>query len=207
MLPVPGRWRSAAANTLLGAWLLSDAARLLVALRFTPDSTSDALLMVAFGYLGLRSLLRKKPTQVSTHPTAIVVTVAGSLAPFLYMFYVDPDFEVSRLSLFIQAFSAAGIAWTAFSIGGNFALLPSHRSIVTRGPYNWVRHPFYAFYLFFDMTFFIDSGIPLVAAAWVVEAILLWYRATLEELLLTSSNAHYTAYCLRVPYRLLPGII
>lgn len=102
---------------------------------------------------------------------------------------------------------AGGATIVALSgLGRSFAVLPSRRRLVTRGPYRWVRHPVYA-----------AESLMVVAAvtagpAWETVAVaagaigLLVVRIRIEERFLTAVDAAYATYCQRVRYRLLPGV-
>jgi protein-S-isoprenylcysteine O-methyltransferase Ste14 len=80
------------------------------------------------------------------------------------------------------------------------------QTVVTTGPYRYVRHPMYAGVLFFFV------GAPLLLGSWLglalapVLAAVLAFRAILEERTLRAELAGYTEYAARVRYRLIPGI-
>jgi len=93
----------------------------------------------------------------------------------------------------------------------------THRGIVARGPYAWVRHPAYAAK---NMAWWIGS-IPLVSAAFAqstfagasaVASVIGWtmlyvLRALTEEDHLRSVDGDYAAYAARVRHRFIPGVI
>ena len=80
------------------------------------------------------------------------------------------------------------------------------QSVVSTGPYRFVRHPMYAsMFLFFPAT-------ALLLGSWwglllcpVILGLLVW-RTTLEDRLLQNELAGYDAYARNVRYRLIPGI-
>ena len=80
------------------------------------------------------------------------------------------------------------------------------QSVVSTGPYRYVRHPMYAsMFLFFPAT-------ALLLGSWwglllcpVILGLLVW-RTTLEDRLLQNELAGYDAYARNVRYRLIPGI-
>ncbi len=93
----------------------------------------------------------------------------------------------------------------------------THRGIVARGPYAWVRHPAYAAK---NMAWWIGS-IPLVSAAFAestftgvsaLASVIGWtmlyvLRALTEEDHLRSVDDAYAAYATRVRHRFIPGVV
>lgn len=93
----------------------------------------------------------------------------------------------------------------------------THRGIVARGPYAWVRHPAYAAK---NMAWWIGS-LPLVAASFsqstvagvtAVASVMGWsllyvLRAVTEEDHLRSVDSEYAAYAARVRHRFIPGVV
>jgi protein-S-isoprenylcysteine O-methyltransferase Ste14 len=79
-------------------------------------------------------------------------------------------------------------------------------SVVTTGPYAYVRHPMYAGALLFI------AGVPLLLGSWwglVAGAgliLVIALRAVLEERTLTAELAGYADYASRVRYRLVPRL-
>jgi protein-S-isoprenylcysteine O-methyltransferase Ste14 len=79
-------------------------------------------------------------------------------------------------------------------------------SVITTGPYHYVRHPMYAGILIFAV------GTPLLLGSWygvlfgLVFALLVARRAVLEERTLRKELQGYTAYMAQVKYRLIPYI-
>jgi protein-S-isoprenylcysteine O-methyltransferase Ste14 len=92
----------------------------------------------------------------------------------------------------------------------------THRGIVARGPYAWVRHPAYAAK---NMAWWIGA-IPVVSAAFgaslfagvsALASVIGWsmlyaLRAVTEEDHLRSVDGEYAVYAARVRYRFIPGI-
>jgi len=78
--------------------------------------------------------------------------------------------------------------------------------VVTNGPYRFVRHPMYAATLIFFL------GAPLLLGAWYgvlfspVVAIVLAWRAVLEERALQKDLPGYDEYMTRTKYRLIPFV-
>jgi protein-S-isoprenylcysteine O-methyltransferase Ste14 len=80
------------------------------------------------------------------------------------------------------------------------------QTVVTTGPYRYVRHPMYAgaSLMFVGIPLLLGSAYGLAfAPLWVV---LLSLRIPMEERLLRANLAGYDDYATRVRYRLVPGI-
>lgn len=92
------------------------------------------------------------------------------------------------------------LAWAFYSIGRSFAIFPSARIVVTRGPYSFVRHPIYSGYL--HLTICVTAAAPVLHNIIVtaVFALGLTLRAKCEEGLLNRAEA-YGAFRNRVKNR------
>lgn len=79
-------------------------------------------------------------------------------------------------------------------------------TVVTGGPYRWVRHPAYAGALLYELavSILLASWPSLIASG--VSALLLILRTTLEDRTLQAELPGYAEYARRVRYRLLPGV-
>ncbi len=102
--------------------------------------------------------------------------------------------------------------WTIVSLsslGRSFAVFPSLRSIVNRGPFRWIRHPAYLGELGLVVVcamasdWAIDHWKIVLSLVFAVVAIAI--RIWIEESLL-STQAAYQQYRSAVRWRLLPGI-
>jgi len=96
--------------------------------------------------------------------------------------------------------------WATMAFGTRFSNL-THRGILTRGPYAIVRHPAYVSK---NLTWWIEK-LPLMSNPLNILALLFWngvyvLRALTEEKHLSKDPA-YRAYCARVKYRFIPGVI
>ncbi len=79
-------------------------------------------------------------------------------------------------------------------------------SVVTGGPYRWVRHPAYAGAILYELAVpvLLDSWPALIASG--LSVLLLVLRTGFEDRTLQAELSGYTEYARRVRYRLLPGI-
>jgi protein-S-isoprenylcysteine O-methyltransferase Ste14 len=79
-------------------------------------------------------------------------------------------------------------------------------TVVTGGPYHYVRHPAYAGGLLTILS------VPILLASWwalligIADAFLMILRTTLEDHTLLAELPGYPAYALQVPQRLVPGL-
>lgn len=109
--------------------------------------------------------------------------------------------------LFIYASASVALGWKASNL--------THRGIVTRGPYRWVRHPAYTAK---NLSWWVGA-LPVIAMQWqhsvgagVVAALgmagwtlLYYFRAVTEERHLLR-DPEYQAYCRQVRYRFIPSV-
>ena len=126
-------------------------------------------------------------------------------------------FQASHVPVWAQAIGAAGILvsqyvfWLVFranSYAAPVVKIQKDRghTIVTTGPYAYVRHPMYA------GTIFLLLGTPLLLGSWygvalaVIMIVAFGYRAVMEERTLAAQFPEYAGYATRVRYRLIPFV-
>jgi protein-S-isoprenylcysteine O-methyltransferase Ste14 len=124
-------------------------------------------------------------------------------------------FHTSHVPAWLQAVGAAAILisqyvfWLVFRVNSYAAPVVKIQrerghTIVTTGPYTYVRHPMYAGAVFLLL------GIPLLLGSWYglalafVLIIAFGYRAVMEERTLAAQFPEYPQYAARVRYRLIP---
>ena len=108
----------------------------------------------------------------------------------------------------IYAAASAALAFKASNL--------THRGIVRRGPYRYVRHPAYvcknlAWWIGAIPALTAALAVSALDAAMVVVTVLAWslvyyLRAVTEEDHLRSVDSEYDDYCAKVPYRFVPRV-
>jgi protein-S-isoprenylcysteine O-methyltransferase Ste14 len=105
--------------------------------------------------------------------------------------------------------TAALLIWTLRSLGKNLTdtvVTRQAHTLITRGPYQWVRHPFYdCMFLFLIGTALMTANWFVLASGLVVFAILASRSKTEEEKLLERFGEPYRAYRTRTG-RFLPKV-
>jgi protein-S-isoprenylcysteine O-methyltransferase Ste14 len=108
--------------------------------------------------------------------------------------------DPSRLGLAFVALIAAGLAIGLWAISanrpGNFNIRPEPKeggSLVTAGPYRFIRHPMYLAVLVV-MAAFVVAGDAAQGLLWVLLAIVLAAKAVREERGLVLVHPGYAAY-------------
>ena len=115
---------------------------------------------------------------------------------------VKPGLEVVALVLFALAWIV--FVWAMY-VNRFFSSIPRIQSerghtVVSGGPYRFVRHPGYTASLLAAVTSGLALGIAPIALA------LLVWRTIVEDRMLQRDLPGYADYAARVPYRLVPGV-
>lgn len=123
---------------------------------------------------------------------------ASALLPFAIQIKGD-------VPIFIRITSLLGVViaiWTIATLGRAFDVSPADRGLVSKGPYQWLRHPMYASELFSVIVVVLVELTMrniLVTAVLVVTLVL---RIKWEEKIISG----YQAYGRQVRSRLIPGV-
>jgi len=136
-----------------------------------------------------------------------IVATSGSMVIPLFLEHGDPASAGRLPGLLLFILGVCVSLLSVVEIWPSFDILPSFRSISTGGPYAVVRHPIYCGYLISMsgyLTIFLSVQNMILVG---VLALLLFWRAILEERSLESSDPGYRVYRRRVPYKLFPAIL
>lgn len=97
--------------------------------------------------------------------------------------------------------AALGVALAAWAISanrpGNFNIRPIPRSggtLVTQGPYHWIRHPMYTAFLLGAWALARTAVRDEAWLAWYVLTLVLWLKSRYEERWMREQHAGYAAY-------------
>ena len=93
-----------------------------------------------------------------------------------------------------------------FSLGRAFGVVAANRGIKAHGAYALVRHPMYLGYLLNHAAYLLLNPTPRNLAVWLVVCGCQWGRILREEQLL-GQDPGYAAYCAKVRFRILPGLL
>ena len=128
-------------------------------------------MLLQFGLLGLLAGLAWPAVETWTIPLAAWLTGAAGVALALWAFTANRP--------------------------GNFNIHPRPRvggTLVTTGPYGWIRHPMYTAFLLgaFALARTADSGAGWLA--WWALVLVLWIKSTLEERWMLAQHPGYAHY-------------
>ena len=131
----------------------------------------SGLVLLQFGLLAVLALLAWPAAQTGAVPLAAWAAAAGALLLFGW------TLRANRL--------------------GNFNIHPRPRvggSLVTSGPYAWIRHPMYTAFLLgtFALARTADGGAAWLA--WWALSLVLWFKSTLEERWMLAQHPGYAHY-------------
>lgn len=178
------------------------------------------LVVLTFSYLTESDLFKNRVKSVDTTPLGVL-----SCLVFYYpvivlteMFMELPDVQLNNgvihaIALLTAIFANFGILVSVLSLGAKSGNL-TNRGIVTKFPYNIVRHPDYSMQIIYilstSLPIFAMSQIPVIQKILISFTILFWVylyylRAITEERHLIK-DPEYKAYIEKVKYRFIPKL-
>jgi protein-S-isoprenylcysteine O-methyltransferase Ste14 len=160
--------------------------------------------------------MRQENTQSWDKKLAPLLGVGGILVMVVAgmdkLFDWPPDFslpvKVAALVLTLAGYGLSSYALiTNRFFSGTVRLQPERgQTVVSSGPYGWVRHPGYAGALlnYLATSFFLDSAWALIPSMFIT--VVLGIRTSLEDRFLQENLEGYREYAKKVRFRLLPGV-
>ena len=152
-------------------------------------------------------VIRKAPVRISTNLWFWLLT-------FVETYWIILVFAVLRPGRPIAPYWASGslatlgavvMIWARLSLGRSIGLVPALRSLVTHGPYAYVRHPIYSGGSLVFAANMLSSYSPLNVTMLALGIFWFMLKSLAEESFLRS-DAAYADYMERVRWRWLPGI-
>jgi protein-S-isoprenylcysteine O-methyltransferase Ste14 len=154
-------------------------------------------------------LIRRPAKASSCQVKEWFVAVLGTVAP---LFFTQGNAYPAIPSYFhcvvylVMAMAGTLSLFAVLSLGRSFGIVPANRGIKTKGLYALVRHPIYACYLFFDMSFVVINFSWHNLSILAVSCLALYLRALYEERFL-QRDASYRRYTQETRYMFFPGIV
>ncbi len=154
------------------------------------------------------ALARPRPSvRDYSMPTSIAVAISYAY-PYAQVIYLrwSPGEEAWPAGGLALVTLAAGLSFLSLlTIRRRFGVRPALRGLVTSGPYRFVRHPMYLWYVLGDIGYNLEEWnfvtLLLVLIGWAS----LVYRIYAEERVI-SQDPGWQDYLTHVRYRLLPGL-
>lgn len=193
-------WPAWAAIAVMAAWITATA---VVIFRFNPDLLAERLGprrgakswdTAIMSILGLTQLVR--------------YIVAGLDQRYGWTGGFPLAAQMAALTLCVLGYALFVWATASNTFFSQIVRIQSERghTVVTDGPYQYVRHPAYLGAILYEL------AVPVLLASWWaliasgLSAILLILRTVLEDRTLQAELTGYVDYARQVRYRLLPGI-
>jgi protein-S-isoprenylcysteine O-methyltransferase Ste14 len=145
---------------------------------------------------------------VALYGPLVTLVVAGLQQRFGWEPRISLTLQLIALALVVLSYLVSTWAMAVNRFFSAFVRIQKDRgqTVVTDGPYRWVRHPAYAASIpaFLATPVMLDAFWALIPAVPVVVGTVV--RTALEDRTLQEELEGYAAYAQRVRYRLLPGV-
>lgn len=131
----------------------------------------SGLVLLQFGLLGALAVLAWPAVEQWKIPLAAWLTGLGGVALALWAFTANRP--------------------------GNFNIHPRPRvggTLVTSGPYAWIRHPMYSAFLLGAWALAYTAASEAAWLAWWALSLVLWFKSTLEERWMLAQHPGYAHY-------------
>lgn len=184
--------------------LMSDPANLYTNLHFLSLLASIAFNLLLIWMLLVRTVPVRKSQGLIPRLCAIAGTFLG--VGILNLPFIAPPLPWLAFSCFLTLVGGAGSVIVLARLGKAFSVMPEARTLVTSGPYAYVRHPLYAMEFFTIVGIamqFLQPWAALLGAAVIALQVI---RSIFEERVLVEAYPEYEAYRARTK-RFIPGLV
>lgn len=188
----------------LGRMILAGDSFLLMKLQFGSQLLSILFCLACAWALLIRDLPVRRASGVLPRLVALGGTFLGAGLLRLTMPEM-PLLQQAAVFVLMGLGALAGMV-TLLWLGKSFAIMPEARTLVTGGPYQYVRHPFYAAEIVIVLGMILQYQLPwslLLGGAVIALQVV---RSLYEERVLSQAFPEYEAYKARTK-RFIPGII
>lgn len=171
---------------------------------FPPEHFYSLMVLLSEGMVLLFLLIRRGTEKISVNPRDWLVAFFGTVAPLLV---INPEtLFLPRVGFVLILIGFVIHVGAKLALRRSFGIVPADRGVRTLGLYAFVRHPMYLGYIIAHVGFL--AAVPSIwnAAIYAVTWALLLGRIFFEEQFL-SANPDYPAYCSKIRYRLIPGVL
>ncbi len=152
------------------------------------------------------SLIRVPARAAMLDARAFAATAAMFTAPCLMRPRPAASGAILSVALALEILGLLVSETARIYMGRSFGVLPANRGIVSRGPFQIVRHPVYLGWFILSTGFALAYPSARNFAFLALTIPFLLWRIRLEEELL-AHDGEYRVYCARVRYRLIPGVV
>jgi protein-S-isoprenylcysteine O-methyltransferase Ste14 len=170
------------------------------------DVMAAALSLLVYLLMVGAYLLRREQAAADSSMPARCVAVCATFLPFVMPLWPGRQLSMATelLASLVLIVGLAGCVWSLRHLWTSFSVIPQARSLVSSGPYRWIRHPLYTTEIIANLGMAILFG---RAYHWAVLLLLIAgqsYRARREERLLCVHLPGYAEYRTRTA-ALIPG--
>jgi protein-S-isoprenylcysteine O-methyltransferase Ste14 len=192
-----------AAWAAIAVWLAFYIAMDILLLRFNPDLMAERLTPPKGAKSWDRTIM-----SIFRLTTLVRYILAGLDQRYGWTVGFPVAAQLAGLVVCVLGYALLAWAMTSNSFFSQIVRIQTDRgqTVITHGPYRYVRHPAYVGMILFElaMSVLLASWVSLLASG--LCAILLILRTALEDRTLLAELTGYVDYASQVRYRLLPGI-
>jgi protein-S-isoprenylcysteine O-methyltransferase Ste14 len=151
-------------------------------------------------------LIRRERAASDSSWLARCVAVCVTFLPFVMPLWPGRQLPMATdmLASVVLVAGLAGCVWSLRHLWTSFSVIPQARTLVSSGPYRWVRHPLYTTEIIVNLGLAIHYGRPYHWAVFLLIIAGQTYRARREERLLCAHLDGYAEYRTRTA-ALIPG--